>query len=149
MYGSRDKVRKREFFVILGHFLPFTLLTICKIKIKKRKKSSWRYYYFTYVYHNDHDIMYGFWNIELNGQNFLSFWIFCPFTMLTTRKIKTLKKIKKAPGHTILQLCTINDNLMMYSSWDMEHNRTIFCHFGPFFAFLPCLITHKIKILKK
>ena len=40
MYGSRDKVRKREFFVILGHFLPFTLLTVCKIKIKKKKKKA-------------------------------------------------------------------------------------------------------------
>ena len=40
MYGSRDKVREREFFVILGRFLPFTLLTICKIKIKKKKRKK-------------------------------------------------------------------------------------------------------------
>ena len=25
----------------------------------------------------------------------------------------------------------------MHSSWDTDHNRHIFCHFGPFFALLP------------
>ena len=32
---------------------------------------------------------------------------------------------------------TINDDHMMYGSWDMEHNRNNFCHFGPFFALYP------------
>ena len=35
---------------------------------------------------------------------------------------------------------------MMYGSWDMKHKR-FFCHFGPFFAFLPHN-NPKIKILK-
>ena len=46
-------------------------------------------------------------------------------------------------------MCTTNDNHMMYSSWDMKHDRqnflsfwTVFCHFTP-------LATWKIKILKK
>ena len=46
-------------------------------------------------------------------------------------------------------MCTINDNHMMYGSWDMEHNKhnflsfwTNFCPFTPF-------STQKIKILKK
>ena len=72
----------------------------------------------------------------------------------------------------ILQMCTINDNHMMYGSWDMEHNRqtkimticytvpekrhvtdVIFIsHSGLFFVLLPLppsLMTQKIKILKK
>ena len=38
-YGSWDMKPKRlNFFVILGHFLPFTPLTAQKIKIKKKRK---------------------------------------------------------------------------------------------------------------
>ena len=34
---------------------------------------------------NDNHMMYGSWDIERDGQNFLSFWnILCPFTPLTT-----------------------------------------------------------------
>ena len=45
---------------------------------------------------NDNHIMYGSWDMEHEGHNFLSFWtIFCPFTPLTTRKIKILKNGKK------------------------------------------------------
>ena len=41
---------------------------------------------------NDNHMMYGSWVMEWNRQNFLSFWtIFCPFTPLTTQKIKILK----------------------------------------------------------
>ena len=44
---------------------------------------------------NHFHMMYGFWDTEPDRQNFLSFWtIFCPFTLLTTRKIKILKKWK-------------------------------------------------------
>ena len=42
---------------------------------------------------NDSHMIYGFSDMECNGQNFLSFWtVCCTFTPLTTRKIKTLKK---------------------------------------------------------
>ena len=79
--------------------------------------------------------------------------VFCPFIPLTTWKIKILKKWKKNPGGIIiLNMSTINENHMMYDSWDMEHNRqiffsfwTIFCPFIPF----PPLTTQRIKILKK
>ena len=41
---------------------------------------------------HDH-MMHGSWDTELDRQNFLSLWtIFCPFTQLTTWKIKILKK---------------------------------------------------------
>ena len=49
---------------------------------------------------NDNHMMYGYWDMERNGQNFLSFlsfWtLFCPFTSppLTSRKIKISKKWK-------------------------------------------------------
>ena len=66
-------------------------------------------------------MMYGSCDIEHNRPNFLLFWtIFCPFTLLKTKKIKILKKMKKTAGDIIiLHKCTINTNHMMYHSWDM------------------------------
>ena len=56
----------------------------------------------------------------------------------SNQKIRILKNWKKTPTDIIiLHMCTINDNHMMYGSWDMEHNRNNFCHFGPFFALYP------------
>ena len=58
--------------------------------------------------------------------------------------------MKKFVGDiTILHMCTKNDNHMRYSSWDTNWDR-IFCHFGPFFAFLTLCppTTHKTKLKK-
>ena len=53
----------------------------------------------------------------------LLFWtIFCPFTPLTTQKIKILKKNEKKKQKTkklediIIHMCIINENHMMYGS---------------------------------
>ena len=61
---------------------------------------------------NDNDMMYGFWDMECDRYNFLSFWtIFCPFTPLTIRKIKILNKWKKhleiLPFYTCVPQTTI------------------------------------------
>ena len=95
-------------------------------------------------------IMYGSWNIKCNGQNLLSFrTAFCTFTLLTTQKIKILKKWKKIPGDiTILHKCTINDNHMIYGSWDMKSDRYIFLSFWTMFCPFTPIRTQKIKILK-
>ena len=87
-------------------------------------------------------MMYGSLHMEHNKQNFFSFWtIFCPFTPLTTQKIKILKKFKTPGDIIILQKCTINDNHLMYVSWDMMHNRQIFFvilgHILPFYPTNP------------
>ena len=50
---------------------------------------------------------------------------------------QNFQKMKKIPGDIIiLHMSTLNQNHLMYDSWDMEHDR-IFSHFGPFFAFSP------------
>ena len=106
---------------------------------------------------NDNCMMYGSWDMEHDRQNFLSFWtFFYPFMPLTTQKSEfrknEKKKQQKTPGDIInLQKCTINDNHIMYGSWDMKQDRqnflsfwTVFCPFT-----LPSLFTTwKIKILK-
>ena len=73
---------------------------------------------------NHNHIMYGSWDVERSRQNFLWFWIFfCPSNPLTTLKIKMFKTLIKTSGDVIiLQMCMINDNHMMYGSWDMEHD---------------------------
>ena len=50
------------------------------------------------------------------------------------------EKIKKTPRDIIiLHKCTINNNHMIYDSWNVNCNRhNFFCHLGPFFALLIC-----------
>ena len=76
--------------------------------------------------------------------------IFCPFTSLTIQKIKILKKWKKHLAILSLYTSIINQNHMMYDSWDMEQDGQNFSHFGPFYPVaLPRLLTtQRIKILK-
>ena len=89
-----------------------------------------------YTINEDH-IIYGSWNIRCDRQKFLSFWaIFCPFSPLTTWKIKILTFKKTPEDIIILHICTINDNHMMYGSWNMECDRQFFVildHFLPFY----------------
>ena len=80
---------------------------------------------------NEDHMIYGSWSLRHNRQKFLSFWvILCPFSPLTTWKIKILKLIRTPGDIIILHICSINDNHMMYVSWDTECDR-------PFFALLP------------
>ena len=88
----------------------------------------------------DHDHMiYCSWDMAHDGCNcYFSFWaIFCPFTPLTTRKMKILKTYKKTPWDIIiLYKCTQNHGHMLYYSWDMARDRCK-CSFFYFGLFLP------------
>ena len=72
--------------------------------------------------------------MECDRNNFSSFaGHFLPFITLLTPKIwKKCKKMEIFSFYT----CTINEDHMMYGSWDIRHNR-VFCHFGHFFALCP------------
>ena len=87
---------------------------------------------------HDH-IMYASWDMECDRHN-CHFEPFFPFFAPLMPKIKIWKKRKKKTYGDIIILhkCTINDNHMMYGSWDMECDRhnffsfwTIFCPFTP------------------
>ena len=80
----------RLFFALLPNQQPK------KRKILKKWKSTWDIIILHMCTINDSHIMYGSWDMEHDGQDFLSFWtIFCPFTPLTIRKIEILKERKK------------------------------------------------------
>ena len=94
---------------------------------------------------NENHMMYGSWDVECDSQNFLSFWaIFDLLPHSQPRKSK-LKKNKKMPGDIVtLHMCTINDDHMMYGSWDMVHNRQIFLSFWTIFCPFTPLTTWEI-----
>ena len=140
MYGSWEMECARHNFLSFWAILySFTLLTIQEITILKKMKKTLEDIKLKLCTTNDDHMIYGSWDVESNIHNFLLFWaIFCPFTPLTTRKIKILKKNKKTLYFIISHLCTTNENRMMYVSWDMESNRhdflsiwTIICLFTP------------------
>ena len=67
----------------------------------------------------------------------------CPFTPLTTHKIKILKKNDKSWKYYHLYKSTKNAIHMMYVSWDKKHNRE---NFLPFLGqFLPFHLTNNPK----
>ena len=131
-----------DFFVMLNQFCSFSLLTTKKIKIKKKmEKTPGDIIILHKCTINYHHMMYGSWDMKCDRQNFLSFWtIFCPFTLLTTWKIKILKNWKKrleisfytsvlkTMRYTIPEICNF-----YFSFW------AIFCPFTP-------LTARKIKI---
>ena len=85
----RYGVQWTKCFVILDHFLLFYPPNKTKnLSFEKMKKTPGDIKILHMCTISENHMMYGFWDIECNGQIFLSFWtIFCPFTPLTTRKI--------------------------------------------------------------
>ena len=84
--------------------------------------------------------MYAYSDMECLHIFFLSFQaIFCFFATLLTPKIKIWKKCKKTLGHIILlKMRTINQDHMMYGSWDMKFNRqNFFVILGNFLPLYP------------
>ena len=135
--------------VILGHFLPFIPLKPPKIKTLKNEKICWRYYHFTQAYHKWQS--YHVWFLRYRARRTEFFVIldyFLPFYPPNNSKNQNFKKMKKKSGDIIiLHKCTINENHIMYGSWDMKRDGQNFLFSTVFFPFTP-LTTWKIKILK-
>ena len=96
--------------------------------------------------------MYGSWDMEHNGQNFLSVWTtFLLFYPSNNPEKKFFEKLKKTPGYIIiLHKCTINDNHMIYGFWDKTCNRqNFFVILGHFLPFYPPLTAWKMKTSQK
>ena len=131
----RYGVKQTEYFVISDHFLPFYPSPLMYPKFWKKKKKM---YGDIIIFHmctmNDNHMMYGSWDMEHVGQNFLSFWsVFCASTTPKTWNIKILKNWKTLRDIIVWHMCTIGNNHMMYGSWDKELTEffVIFLPFTP------------------
>ena len=102
----RYGVGQTEFFVILERFLSFyPPMDPEKKNFEKKKKTPGDIIILHKSSINDNHMVYGCWDMKRDLQNFLSFWTdFCPFTPLTTQKIKILKNWKE--NLKILSFCT-------------------------------------------
>ena len=98
-----------------------------------------RYYNFTHVCHEWQSyavwyLRYAAWGTE----SFVIFDHFLHFYPPNNLKNQNLEKIKKQPRDiTILHICTISDNHMIYGSWNMEHDRQNILSYLTFFTLLP------------
>ena len=123
------RVRQTEFFVILGHFLPFLPnYWPQKLKFGKTVKKTPGDIILLHVYQKwrSNDV----WFLRYGARQTEFFLIldhFLPFCPPKNPENQNFEKMKKTPGDTItLNKCIINDNHMMFSSWDMKCDRHIF-----------------------
>ena len=87
-----------------------------------------------------HGIQYDAWFLRYRARQ-VEFFVILDYSLhfypLNNPEKQNFEKMKKIPGDIIiLHMCTINQNHMMYGSWDMEHNRYNFSHFKWLFALL-------------
>ena len=75
---------------------------------------------------------------------------FLPYYSHNNPKNQTLEKMRKTPGDIIiLHMCNINDNHMMYGSWDMKRDGQNFLSFWTISSLSPPTQPHPApKILE-
>ena len=130
-------------------FCTFSPLTTWKIKILKLKKIPGHIILHICTINDNHDICflrYGAWSTQLFVilDHFLHF--YCP------NNPKNQKFGMRKPSQDIITLnkCTINNNHIMYGSWDMDPVKSrFFCHFGLFFALFSPPHAHNLPPPKK
>ena len=126
-----------EFFVILGHF--FSLYPTNNLKnqnFEKMIKKPEDTIILPLCTTNDNHMMYGSWDIKCDRIFFLILDYILPFYSSNNQENLNFEKMKNMPGDITLHMCTINENLMMYGSWDMEHDRHNFLSFCNIFCTL-------------
>ena len=133
LYGVlflRYGVQQTKFFVILDHLLPPNNPNNQNLEKMKKCQEILSFYTFT---------INGSWDIDCNTYFFCHFGPF--FALLPSKnnlENEILKKWKTPLDIIIiLHVCNINDNHMMYGSWDMECDRQYFLSFWATFCLLP------------
>ena len=137
IHGSRNIRRNRQIFLLLwAIFVLSTPWRPWKSKFWKIKKNTWRYITcapwmkIVWCWFR----RYGAWQTEF----FVILDHFLPFYTPMDPENENFESMKITHGRIIiiLHMCNINDNHMIYGSWDMERDGHNFCHFGTFFALL-------------
>ena len=130
--------RKTQFFVILGHFLPFKPLN----NLENQNFEIWKNYLeislYTCLINEDH-MIYGPRDMEHDRQNFSSFWtIFCHFTPQQPGKLKFLKKYTNTWKYNhFTQVC---HKWQSYDAWFLRYEvrqREVLIILGHFLPFYP------------
>ena len=89
------RVWQTEFFLTLGHFLPFYSPNNPKNNNSDKIKQTTQDIILYMCTINENHMMYVFWDKKHDRQTFLSFWaILCFFTPLPTPKILNFEKLK-------------------------------------------------------
>ena len=139
MYGSWDKERDgQDFLTFWAIFRPFTFPAAQKIEILKK----WKKHLEILSFYGSVPKMKIIWCMVPEIWSVIEFFVILdlllPFLLLTTQKIKILKKWKKTPWDIIiLHMYTIKDNHMIYGSWIIKHNTEFFVILSYFLHFYP------------
>ena len=142
----RNKVQRIGFFITQDHFfLFFPPNNMENQNLEKMKKIPGDLILKMCTINDNHNMMYRYWDMEYNGQNFLSFWaffIFLPLNNLEHQKFEKMKKYNWRYYH-ITHVCHI---WCMVPEILVQQN---FLSFWVTFCDFTNLTTRKIKILKK
>ena len=130
-YGFWERVRQTDFFVLLGHFLPFYSPKNPENQTFEKMKNTYEDVIILYMCTKNHVIWCMLPEIWVQHTIFCHFGsFFCPFTPLLAPKIKNWKKIRR---YFLFHMCKINKD-----SWDIKHYRQKFLSFCAIFCpFIP------------
>ena len=136
-----------EFFVILDHFLPFNNLKNQNFEIMKKLPGDIIILYRRTI-NDNHDVWflkYQAWRTEL----LVILDHFLPFYPPNNPTNQNFEKMKRHLEIWLFYMCSINDNRMMYGSWDIGRNGQNFLSFWTIFCPFIFPLIRKFKILKK
>ena len=119
----RYEAWQTEFFVILDHFLPFYSPNNLKNQnFEKLKKPSGDVIILHRHIKNYNHMMYDSWYMECDRMSCHFGPFFCPFTPLTTQKIKSLKKWKKKKqSWRYYHFTCVYHNWQSYDVWFLRY----------------------------
>ena len=150
-------MRQTEFFLILDHFLPFYLPPPNNPENQNFVKNGNKYLVpgDIIILHKctkyDKHMIYGFWDMKHNRQIFfVILGQFLPFYPTSNPKNQNFEKKKHLKILSFYKSGTKNHDYMLYCSWDMAHDRSIFLFsFSAIFCPSTPLTPQTMKISKK
>ena len=137
-------------FVNFYHFLSFYPIKNPRNQNLEKMKKIHGDIIILHMSTKNHDYMlYCAWDMARKGCNYFSFWdIFCPFTPLTTRKMKISKK-KEKNARRYHHFTQVYQKPSSYAIVFLRYGATdaiVIFHFGLFFCpFTPNRLTNKIS----
>ena len=146
----RYQARHTEFFVLLGHFLPFYPTNNLENQTSEKMKQNTGDIIISHMSTiNKNHMIYDFWDMECNRQNFFSFDHFLSFypsplaLPFNNPKNQNFEKIKETPRDIYHNFTQVYHKWQSHDIWwflryQLQLQQTdFFCHPGPFF----CLFT--------